>query len=140
MNRGFSPRGQVLHLRHHPPLARPGVQRLVAQLLELPLRLPTRLPPLPNGFHRGRDRLLQTGILRQAEDVVDPLRFAPEHQLILGKIAVSAHRDPHLGPRLPQPPHDPLQFRQPPRGRPPRSDDRSRAHNRCSPQKMYRGR
>ena len=52
---------------------------------------PTQNPgplPLPNGSIRGRDRLLQTGVLRQAEDVVDPLRFAPEHQLIL---ALSPH-------------------------------------------------
>ena len=62
-------------------------------------------------------------------------RFAPEHQLILGKIAVSAHRDPHLGPAPPAAaltiPFSPA----PPRGRPLATTD---ARHR-SPGRQYLG-
>ncbi len=108
--------GQVLHLRHHPPLARPALALSVAEFLELPHRLPAGPLQLPDDVHPGLDPPLQPIVFRQSQDVIDPFRFVPRHQLVIRESAVSPNRDPHLGPSLPQPPHDPLQLRHHPVG------------------------
>ena len=117
MNLGFSRRWQVLHLRHHPPLAGPTLAGLVAEFLELPHGFPHGLLQLPDHFHLGHDPLLQPIVLRQPQDVVNAFLLAPDHQLVVAESAVSPNRDPHLGPRFTQPPHDPFQLRHPPVGR-----------------------
>ena len=41
---------------------------------------------------------LQAAIARQAEHVVDAVRFAPTHQLVIGEAAVAAQDDAHTRP------------------------------------------
>ena len=51
------------------------------------------------GFELGD----QARVAGEAEDIVDPVRLAPSHQLVAGKARVGAQQDPHPRPSLSNP-------------------------------------
>ena len=92
------PPGQLLGLADHPARAAPAVQGLVAEILEAACR---RAGLLGLGLGRrelGRDFLHQARIAGEAEDVIDPVLLAPDHQRLAGEARIGAQNDPHLRP------------------------------------------
>src|SRR3954468_14740387 len=89
-----------LGLADDPAMAAPTVQRRPHEVLEAPRRLAG-----PDALHRrhqqlGLDRLLQTLVTRQAEQVVHPVRLAPSHQHLAGKAGIAAQQDADPRPTL----------------------------------------
>src|SRR5689334_2517299 len=89
-----------LGLADDPAMAAPTIQSRPHEVLEATRRLAS-----PDALHRrhqqlGLDRLLQTLVTCQAEQVVHPVRVAPSHQRLAGKAGIAAQQDAYPWPTL----------------------------------------
>ena len=91
----------------HPPPPRPAVSGRPEKVTEDPDRFASRLAGLP-GFVEGLgEAFFQPFVAGEAEQVIDPVVFAPCHQALRAK-PESARRTIRTRPRLPNVPDDPL--------------------------------
>ena len=91
---------ELLGLGHHPALAAPGVERPAAQFPEPPRRLPGRRTAAPRLAERLVDALLQAGVARQAEHIIDALPFTPSHDLLPAESRITAYQDLRIRPAV----------------------------------------
>ena len=89
------------------PRPTPGLLRPVAKLPVRPSRYAGRFLLTPDGLQRLPDGPVQSGVLRQPEHVVHPVRLTPSHQRLPGEARVAADPDLHLRPVAPDLVHDP---------------------------------
>ena len=88
----------MLGLADDAPGAAPAVERAILQVAEharRPARGDAYTPGLGERFDQHR---LQATIARQAEHVVDAVRLAPHHQLVVAEAAVGTQDDAHTRP------------------------------------------
>lgn len=88
----------MLGLAHDTALAAPTIRGTIAKVAKPPLGLAAGRTGLSRRGHLGGDLRLETIILGQAEQVIDPMGFAPAHQRIAGKARVGPQHDAALGP------------------------------------------
>jgi hypothetical protein len=88
----------VLGLGDDAPLAAPALQRAPGEVGEAAHRA-----ALSQALRRGRDEFVGDGtgqaiVTGEAEDVVDPVRLAPRHELVPGEARVGPEQDLDPGP------------------------------------------
>ena len=110
MKRGLAPLAKGSALPDDPARAAPAVQRGVAELLEAARRLAGRGMRGRRGGQVGLELGDQARIAREAEDIMDPVGFAPGHQLVPGKARVRTEHDLDPRPSLSNPLDDPGHF------------------------------
>ena len=93
--------GQVLGLGDNPPIAAPAIERA-----------PSEVSEATRGSALGRARDLSLGelfadradqafVAGEAEQIVDPMGFAPRHQLVPGEAGIRPQQDLDPGPARP---------------------------------------
>jgi site-specific DNA recombinase len=109
--------GQVLGLGHHAPLPAPALSRPVANLAKDARRPARDLGGDLGTLHREGDLAFQAAIARESEDVLDPVGFAPRHQLLTAEARVGPHKDLDLRPGRADLAYHTLEFLDDPRAR-----------------------
>src|SRR5450759_2806365 len=97
---------RVFAFAHDAPGPAPAFQRAIEEVAEDPRGLARAQTQALGGGGLSNKRRLQSCIARQAEHVIDAVRLAPTHQLVVGKSAVAAQDDAHAWPASPDLSHD----------------------------------
>ena len=127
---------ELLGFRHHPPRPAPTLPRPILELTEHTSRLSRRTESLSRRRHRLPDLVPRPLVTRQSEHVVHLVFLAPAQQLVAAETRVGSQDELHPRPALPDLSDDALDFLA-------AAGSRvlvGRAHNTCSPLKMYSGR
>ena len=101
---------QPFRLRDHPPRPAPRRSGPVTEVAEPPRRSAGRDAAAARLAQLPADALRQAGVAGQAEQVVDPIVFAPRHEIVAAKAAVAANDDFGLRPALANALHNPRQL------------------------------